>query len=79
MAANCEDNLDADVASYIPSFEKLSFRSLPFVHHFDDSSDQTWLPQLKAFQLTESRDSCRCLMEFMTRSSKVGQQNRHQG
>jgi hypothetical protein len=56
-AACVEDNLDTDMASYLPpSLEKLRYGCLlPFLHHFDDwikhSSDQTWLP-FKSFQLT---------------------------
>ena len=65
LAAGYLDNLDTDLASYIPpSIEKLSLRytrSLPFLHHIDDwiehASDQTWLPQLKSFQLTVDPES----------------------
>jgi len=66
LAASYPDSLDTDMASYLPpSVEKLSLRytrSLPFLHDIDDwikhASDQTWLPQLKSFQLTVDPESC---------------------
>jgi hypothetical protein len=59
LAANYPDSVDTDLASYIPSaIEKLSLRfsrSLPFLHDINDwikhTSDGTWLPHLKSFQL----------------------------
>lgn len=67
VAAGYRDSLDTDLASYIPPpVEKLALRftrSLPFLHDLDDwinygSSDQTWLPRLKSFQLTIDPESC---------------------
>ena len=65
LAACYEDSLDTDMASYIPSsVEKLSLyftRSLPFLQDIEDwtkhASDETWLPNLKSFQLTVDPES----------------------
>ena len=65
LAAGYRDNLDIDLASYIPpSVEKLTLRytrSLPFLHDIDDwikhASDETWLPRLKTFKLTVDPES----------------------
>ena len=66
LAAGYVDNLDNDLASYIPpSVEKLTLhftRSLLFLHDIGDwtkhASDPTWLPHLKSFQLTVDPESC---------------------
>ena len=65
LAASYGNNLDTDLASYIPSsVEKLTLqftRSLPFLHDIDDwtkhALDKTWLLLLKSFQLTIDRES----------------------